>query len=143
MFHNSQLTDSHHTRVLTDSYHTMPKSMRDKIHHFWITSNDHFTKQIHLFSNQKLFGCYTSMIIYIQNHVFLWVANFQSLTAGFASLPTLSRVFTVGHICITKNNGAFTRGGVYPYLLIPDTYFHFHVYNRATLLDVVPPTEPT
>ena len=41
--------------------------MCDKTHHLWITSNDHFTKQIHLFSNQKLFGCYTSMIIYIQN----------------------------------------------------------------------------
>ena len=41
------------------------------------TSNDHLTKQFHLFSNQKLFGCYTSMIICIQNScVFLWVANF-------------------------------------------------------------------
>ena len=61
------LTDSHHTRVFTDSYYTMPKPVRDKIHHFWITSNDHFTKQIHLLPNQKLFGCYTLMIIYIQN----------------------------------------------------------------------------
>ena len=56
----------------------MPKPMRDKIYHLWITSNDHFTKQIHLFSNQKIFGCYTSMIICIQNScVFLWVANFS------------------------------------------------------------------
>ena len=37
----------------------MLKPMCDKIHNFWITSNDHFTKQIHLFSNQKIFGCYT------------------------------------------------------------------------------------
>ena len=77
--------------------------------------------------------------LYSKSYVFLWVVNFRGLTAGFASLPTLSRVFTVRHICITKNNGAFTRGGIYPYLLLPDTYFHFHVYNRATLLDVVPP----
>ena len=104
-------------------HHTMPKPMRDKIHHFWITSNDHFTKQIHLFSNQNIFGCYTSMIICIQNHVsFLWVANFRSLTSGFASLPTLSRAFTVGHKCTTKNTGAFTQGGIYPCLLIPDTF---------------------
>ena len=41
--------------------------------------------------------------------VFLWVENFRGLTAGFTSLPTLSRAFTVRHICITKNNGAFTR----------------------------------
>ena len=41
--------------------------MCDKTHHLWITSNDHFTKQINLFSNQKFFECYTSMIIYIQN----------------------------------------------------------------------------
>ena len=66
-------------------------------------------------------------------------SEFSGLTAGFASLPTLSRDFNVGHICIAKNNGAFTRGGIYPYLLLPNTYFHFHVYNRATLLDVVPP----
>ena len=77
--------------------------------------------------------------LYSKPCVFLWVANFRGLTAGFASLPTLSRAFTVRHICITKNNGAFTGRGVYLYLLIPDTYFHFHLYNRATLLDVVPP----
>ena len=69
---------------------------------------------------------------------FLWVANFRGLTEGFACLPTLSRAFTIGHICITKNNGSFTRGGIYPYLLLLDTYFHFHVCNRVTLLDVVP-----
>ena len=67
----------------------------------------------------------------------LWVANFRGLVLGFARLPTLSWAFTIGHICITKNIKAFTRNGVYPYLLLPDTYFHFHVYNRATLLDVV------
>ena len=34
---------------------------------------------------------------------------------------------------MTNNNGSFTRGGVYPCLLLPYTYFHFHVCNRATL----------
>ena len=77
--------------------------------------------------------------LYSKSYVFLWVANFRGLITGFASLPTLLRAFTVGYICITKNNEAFTRRGVYPYLLIPDTYFNFHVYNHARLLDVVPP----
>ena len=76
--------------------------------------------------------------LYSKPCVFLWVANFQGLTAGFACLPTLSRAFTIGHICITRNTEAFTRGGIYPCLLLPDTYFHFHVYNQATLLEVVP-----
>ena len=56
-------------------------------------------------------------------------SEFSGSHRRLASLHTLSRVFTVGHIFITKNNGAFTQGGVYPYLLILDTYFHFHVYN--------------
>ena len=77
--------------------------------------------------------------LYSKLCVFLWVANFRGLTAGFARLSKLSWAFTVRHICITKNTGAFTRGGIYPCLLLPYTYFHFHVYNRVTLLDVVPP----
>ena len=40
-------------------------------------------------------------------------------------------------ICITTCTGSFTRGGVYPCLLLLDTYFHFHVSNHATLLDFV------
>ena len=60
------LTDSHHTRVLpTPITQCQIPCVIKSI--FWITSNDHFTKQIHLFSNQNLFGCYTPMIIYIQN----------------------------------------------------------------------------
>ena len=119
-------------------HHAMSKC--DKTHHLWITSNDHFTTKFICFLNQKIFGCYTSMIIYIpKSCVFLWIANFRGLTIGFVSLPTLSRAFTVGHLCLTKNNKALIRGGIYPYLLLPDTYFHFHVCNRATLLNVVPP----
>ena len=118
------LTNSHHTRVLTDSYHIMSKLMRDKIHHFWITSNDHFTKQIHLFSNKKLFRCCTSMKIYIQNHVsFCRKLIFGGLTASFASLPILSQAFTVGHICITKNIRAFIEG-----VSIPACYYPTHIF---------------
>ena len=35
--------------------------------------------------------------------MFLWVANFWGLTAGFACLPTLSRTFIIGYICLIKN----------------------------------------
>ena len=58
-------------------------------------------------------------MLYLNDHlyskpcVFLLVANFRGLTACFASLSILSRAFIVRHICITKNNGAFTRGGIY------------------------------
>ena len=83
-------------------------------------------KKFHFFFKPKSFWTlHLNDHLYSKSCVFLWVANFWGLTAGFASLPTLSRAFTVEHICITKTNGAFTRGGVYPYLLIPDTYFHF------------------
>ena len=116
----------HEIRVPINSYHIMPKPMRDKIHHSWITSDDHFTKQISfIFQTKSFLDVTPNDHLYSKSCVFLWVENFRGLTAGFTSLPKLSRAFTVGHICITKTNGAFTRGGVYPYLLIPDTYFHF------------------
>ena len=68
-------------------------------------------------------------MLHINDHLyskpcfFLWVANFRGLTAGFACLPTLSRAFIVGHICITKNTGAFTRG-----ISIPTCYYPTHIF---------------
>ena len=102
-----------------------------------------WTKKIILQTNLFVFKPKAFLILHLNDHlyskpcVFLWVANFRGLIAGFTSLSTFSRAFTVGHICITKNTGAFTQGSIYPCLLLPDTNFHFHVYNRATLLDVV------
>ena len=78
--------------------------------------------------------------------MFLWVANFRGLTAGFARLPTLSRTFISGYTCLTKNTGFFTRGGIYPYLLYPTHVFFISFFFYATvrlILDVVPFTEPT
>ena len=46
------------------------------------------------------------------------------------------KAFTIGNISTTYTE-SFTRGGIYPCLLLPDTYFHFYVCNRATLLDIV------
>ena len=70
---------------------------------------------------------------FIKSHVFVWVANFRVLTVGFARLPTLSRTFIVGYICLTKNKiwvffpgggggGGGGKGrGICPILLHPNT----------------------
>ena len=125
------LTDSYHSRVFFDSYHTMPKPMHDKIHHLWITSNDHFIKQIHLFSNQKLFGCYTSMIIYIQNSCVFCGLRILVLHHMLRTPKHFHRLSPL-ELCLTTNTGSFTRGGIYPCLPLPDTsfLFPFHVTVR-------------
>ena len=106
--------------------------MCDKIHHFWITSNDHFTKQIYLFSIQKLFGCYTSMIIYIQNsYVFLWVANFLCHTTGFAHLDTFTAL-TVG-IMSNHNLWVFHPRGCLCLLAITPHKFSLQHYSTMRL----------
>ena len=97
------------------------KSIIIRLHSMIILQN-----KFHLFFKPKAFWMlHLNDHLYSKSFVFLCVANFRGLTSGIASLPTLSRAFTVRHICITKTNGAFTRGSVYPYFLIPDTYFHF------------------
>ena len=56
--------------------------------------------------------------------MFSWVANFESLTAGFACLPTLSRTYFVGRICLTENKiwVFHLEGGICPILLHPNTH---------------------
>ena len=53
--------------------------------------------------------------------MFIWVVNFRGLIAGFAGLPTLSRTFIAGYICLTKNKIWVFHprggGGVCPILL--------------------------
>ena len=78
-------------RVLTDSYHIMPRPMCDKIHHLWITSNDNFSKQIHLFSNKKTFWMlHLNDPLYTKLMCLLWAANFLRRTIGFACLDTFT-----------------------------------------------------
>ena len=111
MSHVSSPHRLHQTRVLIESYRTMPKSMRDKIHHSWITSNDHFTKQISYVFKLKAFWMFTSMIICFQNSMcLLWVMNFPG---SHHKLRKPSHTFTGFHqwihMCNKKDNGAFTR----------------------------------
>ena len=120
----------------------MRMPMCDTIHHLWITSNDHFTKQIHLFSNQKLFGCYTSMIIHIQNScVFCEATNFRGLTAGFRTPSNTFWTFTMGvfdpvRVFHPRENLAL--------LAITRHKFSFTIpCNCATLLDFVQRTKST
>ena len=122
---NRVLTDSPLTRVLTDPYHTMRcqsviKPIICGLDPMIILQQNSF-----VFKRKAFWMLHLNDNLYSKSCVFLWLANFRGLTTGFASLPILSRAFTVGRICITKNNRAFTRGGIYPYLLLPDTYFHF------------------
>ena len=75
--------------------------------------------------------------LYIQNHVSFCAQRI------FGVPPQASHAFLHFHglppleIYITTCTGSFTRGGVYSCLLLLETYFHFHVRNRATLLDFV------
>ena len=77
--------------------------------------------------------------------MFLWVANFRCLAVGFAVLSTLSQTFIARYICLIKNTGFFTRGGIYPYLLylIHIFFISFFFYETVILiLDVVPFYQP-
>ena len=101
----------HQTRVPTDSYHTILKPIRDKIHHSWITSNDHFTKQISFVFKPKDFWIFTSMIICFQKSMYLlWVTNFPGSRRRFC-IPshTFMGFHRWIHMCNQKGNGAFTR----------------------------------
>ena len=80
--------------------------------------------------------------LYSKSCVFLWVANFRGLTAGFTNLSTLSWVFTVGHICITKNTGAFTRGVSIPTCYYPTHNFIF-IYTMLSCWTLSHRTEST
>ena len=105
--------------------HTSPKPMRDKPS-FWMTSNDHFQNKFHLFINQNLFGCYITMIILFSKPcAFLWVADFWCPTTGSAN-PDTFMAFHHWELCLTIIGRFFTRRGIYPFLLIPDTYFLYH-----------------
>ena len=105
--------------------HITPKPVCDKPS-FQMTSNDHFQYKFYLFINQKIFGCYIIMIILFSKPcAFLWVAAFWCPTAGFANPDTFTAFHRWG-LCLTIVDGLFTRGSIYPFLLIPDTYFLYH-----------------
>ena len=122
----------------------MARPMHDKIHHLWTTSNNHFTKQIHLFSNQNFFGCYTSMIIYIQTHV-TFVGSKFLVSHRRLCTPKHFHWISLLELCLTSNTGSFTRVGIYPCLLLLDTSFplpfHLTVPLYWNLSNDIEPTQ--
>ena len=74
---------------------------------------------------------------FIKSYVFIWVINFQGLTANFACLPTLSRTFIAGYICLTKNKiWVFNPGGGgYAPSFFTQThviYYYYCLHNRES-----------
>ena len=105
------------SRVITN-YLTHADSKYENRH--LCSINDHFSKtKAFCFINQNLLDKLRYSFVFTKSRVFLWVVNFRGLTAVFARLSTLSRTFIAGYICLTKNTGFFTRGGIYPSLLCP------------------------
>ena len=108
--------------------------------------NDHVSKtKAFCFINQNPMDNLRYQLVFTKFRVFFFfflrVANFRGLTADFTCLPTLSPTFIVGYICLTKNTGFFTRGGIYPFLLYPTHVFFISFFFYATvrlILDVVP-----
>ena len=77
--------------------------------------------------------------------MFLWVANFRGLTAGFSHLPTLPQTLIARYICLTKNTTVFHMRGDLSLLAIPNTrifHFLFLLCDRETHF-VSHYTEPT
>ena len=104
--------------------------------------NDHFSKtKVFCFINQNSLDKLRYSLVFIKSRVFLWVVNFRGLTADFVRLPTLSLTLIARYICLTKNNGFFTRVGIYPSLVYPTHVFFISFFFYATVrlnLDVVP-----
>ena len=111
------------SRVLTNSLtHAYAKCENRHL----CSINDHFSKtKAFCFINQNSLYKLRYSLVFTKSRMFLWVTNFRGLTASFARLSTLSRTFIVGYICLTKNTGFFTRGGIYPSCYTQYTYFSF------------------
>ena len=127
------------SRVFTDSLtHAYAKCENRHL----CSINDHFSKtKDFCFKNQNPLDKLQYSLVFTKSRVFLWVANFWGLTAGFARLPTLLQTFITGYICLTKNTRVFTRGGIYPSLLYPTHVFFISFFFYAIvrlILDVFP-----
>ena len=88
-------------------------------------------KHNQVFKNQNLLDVSSPRIILSTKHV----TNFWGLTASFAHLHILSRAFTTGNM-YNQSTESFTRGGIYPCLLLPDTSFSCSA-NSGTPLNFV------
>ena len=106
------------------------KSVIDELHPMIILK-----AKVICYLNINFWMSYSNDQFFYKTMYLLWATNFCGLTADFSHLPILSWAFTVRNVSTTYI-GSFTRGGIYLCLLLPCTYFHFYICNRATLLDV-------
>ena len=81
-------------------------------------------KQNQVLRNQNLLDVSPPRIILLTKHVSFVGRQIFKVSPQASHASYTFRAFIVGHICITKNTGSFTRRGIYPYLLLPDTSFH-------------------
>ena len=104
----------------------MPRSMRNKIHHFWITSNDHFYK-----TNLFVFKPKAFWMLHLNDYLY---KKLTCLVVGSKFLVSCRRLRTPRHfygispleLCLTTNISSFTRWGIHSCLLLPDTSFLYH-----------------
>ena len=117
-------------------HHTMHMLMRDKPS-LWMTSNDHFQNKFHLFINQKFFGYLNDHFIFKTMHLFV----------GSEFLVSHHRLRKPKHFYSLSSTGTMSdhnwrvfhpRGGSITASLFPTHIFFTTLFNRATLLDVVP-----
>ena len=128
------------SRVLTDSLtHAYAKCEKPS---FWMTSNDHFKNYFHLFINQKLFGLYITIIILYSKSMRLFVGSgFLVSHRGLRKLRNFYDLSPLG--TMFDHNWQVFHPRV-DLSLLADTQHIFSIScNRATLLDVIPFTEPT
>ena len=94
-------------------------------------------KQSQVSRNQNLLDVSLPRIILLTKHVSFRVANFRGLTASFACLPKLSRVFIAG-IMYNQYTRSFTQGGIYPFFLVPEQVFMLREqWNFAELCSTI------
>ena len=105
--------------------HTTPKTMCDKLP-LWMISNDHFQNKLHLFINQNLFRWYITMIIFFSKSMHLYVGSGFSMLRRGLYKPRHFYGLSPRVLCLTIIGELFSQGRIYPFLLIPDTYFHYH-----------------
>ena len=72
---------------------------------------------------------YSKSILCSKSCAFVWVADFWCLTADSTNPDTFT-TFHCWELCLTIISGLFTRGRIYPFLLIPGTYFIYH-FNQS------------
>ena len=110
-----------------------------------MTSNDHFQNQFHLFMNQNIFKLYITMIIlYSKSMCFFMGSGFLVSHRGLCKPKHFYDLSSLGTMS-DHDWQVFHPRGIYPFLLMLDTYFSFHATVRLcwTLSHLLSPPNQT